>query len=347
MDYRTLGNSSLRVSSICLGTMTYGHQNSEQDAHSQLDYALEHGVNFIDTAEMYPVPAKKETQGLTEAYIGSWLKKCPAKRSEVIIASKVAGRGDWVSFLRPYPVCLNRRNIISALDNSLKRLGTDYLDLYQLHWADRPCNYFGQLGYQHIDDKESVPIEETLTVLNELVDAGKIRYIGVSNETAWGTMHYLRLADKQNLPRIVSIQNPYNLLNRSFDINLAEIAIRESVPLLAYSPLAFGVLSGKYLQGKKPANARLTLFSGYKRYTTEAGNSATREFVNLCQKYQLDPSQIAITYLLQQLHVGSVIIGATTVAQLQTNIAAADISIPPAVAEGIEKINKRYSIPCP
>ena len=261
MQYDILGQSNLNVSRICLGTMTYGHQNTEADAHAQLDYATAHGVNFIDTAEIYPVPAKKETQGLTEKYIGSWLRQ-RGRRDEVIIASKVAGPGNWVSFLRPYEVRLNKKNIVSALEQSLQRLNTDYIDLYQLHWPDRNCNYFGKLGYEHDADDVSVPITETLTVLQKLITAGKIRYVGVSNETAWGTLEYIRLSRDTDLPPIISIQNPYNILNRSFEIGLAEVAIRENVPLLAYSPLAFGVLSGKYLDGARPANARLTLYKG-------------------------------------------------------------------------------------
>lgn len=346
MQYSHLGHSQLRVSRICLGTMTFGHQNSEREAHAQLDYALERGVNFIDTAEIYPVPTSKKTQGLTEQHIGSWLR-ARGVREKVIIASKVAGPGDWVAFLRPYEMRLDRKNIAAALEKSLQRLGTDYIDLYQLHWPDRNCNYFGKLGYEHDADDVSVPILATLEALQEQVKAGKIREIGVSNETAWGTLQYLRLAERHNLPRIVSIQNPYNLLNRSFEINLAEVAIREDVPLLSYSPLAFGVLSGKYLHGARPAGARLTLYKGYKRYTNSNGQSATELYVELCRKHGCDPAQTAIAWQLQQPFVGSVIIGATKDTQLQSCIDSITANIPAAVLAGIETINDRFPLPCP
>ena len=344
MQYTQLGQ--LRVSRLCLGTMTFGHQNSEQEAHAQLDYACERGINFIDTAEIYPVPLDKHTQGLTEQYIGTWLR-ARGVREKVIIASKVAGPGDWVACLRPYEVRLNKRNIIAALEQSLRRLGTDYLDLYQLHWPDRNCNYFGKLAYQHDEHDVSVPLAETLSVLQEQLDAGKIRAIGVSNETAWGTLHCVRLAERKGLPRIISIQNPYNLLNRSFEINLAEVAMREDVPLLSYSPLAFGVLSGKYLNGARPKGARLTLFRGYTRYSTTNGQAATECYVKLCRKHDCDPAQVAIAWQLQHPYVGSVIIGATTIAQLKSCIDSAALEIPPAVMTGIETINTRYPLPCP
>ena len=346
MDYTQLGCSQLRVARICLGTMTYGHQNNEHEAHAQLDYALERGINFIDTAEIYPVPLNKQTQGLTEQYIGTWLR-ARGVREKVIIASKVAGPGEWVACLRPYEVRLNKKNIVAALEQSLQRLGTDYIDLYQLHWPDRNCNYFGQLAYQHDEQDVSVPLAETLAVLQEQLEAGKIRAVGISNETAWGTMQCVQLAEKQSLPRIASIQNPYNLLNRSFDINLAEVALREDVPLLSYSPLAFGVLSGKYLGGVKPKGARLTLYKGYKRYTNANGLAATKLYVELCKKHGCDPAQVAIAWQLQQPFVGSVIIGATTQAQLASDIDSVELQLPPAVLEGIEAINVRYPLPCP
>src|SRR5512144_750711 len=257
MHYQSLAHTDLKISRICLGTMTWGEQNTEAEAHAQLDYALAQGVNFIDTAEMYPVPPRAETQGLTERYIGTWLKQ-RGNRDKVILASKVAGRSQELSYLRANPVCLDRRNIVAALDASLKRLQTDYIDLYQVHWPDRQTNFFGRLGYAP-NDSPSIPILETLQALQEQVQAGKIRYIGISNETPWGLMKYLQLAERYNLPRAVSIQNPYSLLNRTFEIGLAEIAHQEGVGLLAYSPLAFGVLTGKYLNGRRPPGARLTL----------------------------------------------------------------------------------------
>lgn len=346
MEYIRLGRSELRVSRLCLGTMTFGHQNSEAEAHAQLDCASARGVNFIDTAEIYPVPLSKKTQGLTERYIGTWLR-ARGGRDKVIVASKVAGPGTQVACLRPYEVRLNRKNIVAALEQSLQRLGTDYIDLYQLHWPDRNCNYFGKLGYEHDADDVSVPLAETLRVLQEQIEAGKIRTVGVSNETAWGTMQCVRLAERENLPRLVAIQNPYNLLNRSFEISLAEIALREDVPLLSYSPLAFGVLSGKYLGGAKPQGARLTLYKGYTRYTNTNAVAATECYVKLCKEHNCDPAQTAIAWQLQQPHVGSVIIGATTQAQLASDIDSAELRVPPAVLDGIEAINSRYPLPCP
>jgi len=268
MHYHRIPHSTLEVSQLGLGTMTFGEQNSEADAHAQLDLAIRSGINFIDTAEMYPVPPRPETQGLTEQYIGSWLKQ-RGSRDKIILASKVAGpsRGNDAS-IRP-DMALDRKNIRAALDASLKRLNTDYLDLYQLHWPQRQTNYFGKLGYQYSETTAQVTLLETLEALTEQVRAGKIRYIGVSNETAWGVMRYLQLAEKHELPRIISIQNPYSLLNRSFEVGLAEISQHEGVELLAYSSLAFGTLSGKYLNGAQPAGARNTLFSRFTRYSGE------------------------------------------------------------------------------
>lgn len=346
MQYVVLGNEQLRVARICLGTMTFGHQNSEAEAHAQLDLALERGVNFIDTAEIYPVPADKKTQGLTEQYIGSWLK-ARGVRDKVIVASKVAGPGEWVAYLRPYEVRLNKKNIVAALEASLQRLGTDYIDLYQLHWPDRNCNFFGKLGYEHDADDVSVPLAETLAVLQEQVKTGKVRVVGLSNETPWGVMQCVQLAEKEGLPRIVSIQNPYSLLNRSFEVGLAEVAIRAHVPLLSYSPLAFGVLSGKYLGGARPKGARLTLYKGYKRYSNANGQAATAMYVELCRKHNCDPAQVAIAWQLRQPFVGSVIIGATTMEQLHSNIDSTTLEIPAAVLGGIEAINTRYPLPCP
>ena len=260
MKYHKLPHSSLEVSKICLGTMTFGEQNSKQDAFDQLDYAIERGVNFIDTAEMYPVPPKQKTQGSTESYIGDWLSHSD-KRQKVIVATKVAGPRN-VPYIRDN-MSLDRRNIHQAIDDSLKRLKTDYIDLYQLHWPQRKTNCFGQLNYPYPEGNEEVTLIETLEALNELIKAGKIRYIGVSNETPWGVMTLLKLAEKHDLPRIVSIQNPYNLLNRSFEVGLSEISHHEGVELLAYSPLAFGCLSGKYLNGQKPAGARCSLFERF------------------------------------------------------------------------------------
>lgn len=326
--------------------MTFGEQNSEADAHAQLDLALSSGINLIDTAEMYPVPPRPETQGLTEKYIGSWLKKT-GSRDKIVLASKVAGptRGNDAS-IRPN-MALDRKNIREALDASLKRLNTDYIDLYQLHWPQRQTNFFGKLGYQYSENSVPVTLLETLEALAEQVRAGKIRYIGVSNETPWGVMRYLQLAEKHELPRIVSIQNPYSLLNRSFEVGLAEISQHEGVELLAYSCLAFGTLSGKYLNGAQPAGARNTLFSRFTRYSGEQSQLAVAEYVALAQKHQLDPSQMALAFVRQQPFVSSTLLGATTLDQLKINIDSANVTLSNEVLEELEAIHRRYTYPAP
>lgn len=265
MDYTRLPHSSLDVSKICLGTMTWGEQNTQAQAFEQLDYAIGQGINFIDTAEMYPVPPKAETQGETERILGNYLK-ARGKRDDLIIATKVAAPGGKSDYIRQN-MALDWRNIHQAVNDSLERLQIETIDLYQLHWPDRNTNFFGELFYEQQDDEKLTPIIDTLEALADLIKAGKIRYIGVSNETPWGLMKYLQLAEKHGLPRIISVQNPYNLLNRSFEVGMAEIAHREELPLLAYSPLAFGALSGKYIGGQWPEGARLTLFKRFARYT--------------------------------------------------------------------------------
>ncbi|MBS6033728.1 MULTISPECIES: NADP(H)-dependent aldo-keto reductase [Pantoea] len=346
MHYHRIPHSTLEVSQLGLGTMTFGEQNSEADAHAQLDLAIRSGINFIDTAEMYPVPPRPETQGLTEQYIGSWLKQ-RGSRDKIILASKVSGpsRGNDAS-IRPN-MALDRKNIREALDASLKRLNTDYLDLYQLHWPQRQTNYFGKLGYQYSETTAQVTLLETLEALTEQVRAGKIRYIGVSNETAWGVMRYLQLAEKHELPRIISIQNPYSLLNRSFEVGLAEISQHEGVELLAYSSLAFGTLSGKYLNGAQPAGARNTLFSRFTRYSGEQSQQAIAEYVALARQHQIDPSQMALAYVRQQPFVASTLLGATTLEQLQTNIDSFNLTLNAEILEGIEAIHRRYTYPAP
>ncbi|NGN99475.1 NADP(H)-dependent aldo-keto reductase [Grimontia sp. S25] len=344
MQYHTLPHTNLEVSKICLGTMTFGQQNTEADAHQQLDFALDHGVNFIDTAEMYAVPPTPETQGLTEQYIGNWLQKS-GKRDKVIIATKVAGpRG--VPYIREN-MSLDRRNVRQAVNDSLARLQTDYIDLYQVHWPQRHVNSFGQLNYNHQDENSGVTLLDTLDALAELVREGKIRHIGVSNETPWGVMSYLRLAEKHSLPRIVSIQNPYNLLNRSFEVGLSEISHQEGVELLAYSPLAFGVLSGKYLNGAKPEGARCTRWERFARYFTEQGQAATQAYVDLAKEFAIDPSQMALAYVNTRSFVASNIIGATTIEQLKTNIDSIDVELPEELLKRIEEIGQQYSNPCP
>lgn len=346
MLYHRIPHSALEVSVLSLGTMTFGEQNSEAEAHAQLDHAIAAGVNLIDTAEMYPVPPRAETQGLTESYIGSWLKS-RGGREKLILASKVAGpaRGND-SGIRPQQA-LDRKNIRDALDASLTRLNTDYLDLYQLHWPQRQTNCFGKLNYQYTDEKPAVTLLETLEALNEQVRAGKIRYIGVSNETPWGVMRYLHLAEKHDLPRIVSIQNPYSLLNRSFEVGLAEISQHEGVELLAYSALAFGTLTGKYLNGAKPAGARNTLFSRFVRYSAPHTEQAIAEYVALAQRHGLDPAQMALAFVRQQPFVATTLLGATSVGQLQTNLASLDLTLDREILDELEAIHRRFTIPAP
>ncbi|EJL7829213.1 NADP(H)-dependent aldo-keto reductase [Vibrio vulnificus] len=344
MQYTKLPHSTLEISKLCLGTMTFGEQNSQQDAFEQLDYAVAQGINFIDTAEMYPVPPKAQSQGLTEQFIGNWLSKS-GKREKVLIATKIAGPRN-VPYIRDN-MSLNRRHIHTAIDDSLTRLQTDYVDLYQLHWPQRQTNCFGQLNYPYPDTQEEVTLIETLEALNELVKAGKVRYIGVSNETPWGVMTLLRLAEKHDLPRIVSIQNPYNLLNRSFEVGLSEIGHYEGVQLLAYSPMAFGTLSGKYLDGARPKGARCTLFERFQRYFTPQGLEATNAYVSLARDYGLDPAQMALAFVNQRPFVASNIIGATTLDQLKANIESLNVKLEDEVLNKIQQIGTTYSNPCP
>ncbi|WP_100640040.1 NADP(H)-dependent aldo-keto reductase [Marinobacter salexigens] len=345
MQTRKLGTTGLEVSMICLGTMTWGEQNTEQEAFEQLDFATSEGVNFIDAAEMYPVPPRAETQGLTETYLGNWLAQ-RGRRDDLVIASKVAGPGNGLSYLRNGPR-LTHDQIIEACDASLKRLQTDYIDLYQVHWPDRSTNFFGRLGYQPDPKEKATPIEETLEALNELVKAGKVRHIGISNETPWGTMEYLRLAGEKGWPRIASIQNPYNLLNRSFEVGMAEIAHREQTGLLAYSPLAFGMLSGKYMGGKWPEKARLTLFERFSRYTSERGVDATRAYAELARNIGLSPAQMALAYVNSRSFVTSNIIGATTMEQLRENLGSCSVNLSQDALDAIEAIHQEFTYPCP
>lgn len=347
METRKLGKTDLQVSKICLGTMTFGEQNSEAEAFEQLDYAVAHGVNFIDCAEMYPVPPKPETYGRTEEIIGNWLEK-RGNREALVLATKVTGRGDGnpgVSHIRGGPR-LDRAQILKACDDSLARLKTDYIDLYQVHWPERQSNFFGKLGYQHGED-DGVDISETLSALQELVAAGKVRHIGLSNETPWGMHRYLRLAAHGSKPRVASIQNPYSLLNRTFEVGLAEMAIREQCGLLAYSPLAFGTLSGKYLNGARPAGARLTLFERFQRYTGERAASATEQYVKLAGEFGLDPAQMALAFVTEQPFVTSNIIGATTMEQLRSNIASSELRLSENLLEAIEAIHRENPNPAP
>lgn len=345
MEFRRLGRTDIRVSLICLGTMTWGEQNSEAEAHAQLDYALERGINFIDAAEMYPVPPRAETAGRTETYIGTWLK-ARKNRDKVVLATKVAGRGGgprggfgWLRGDGVEATDLSAKQIRYAVEASLKRLQTDYIDLYQTHWPDRSTNNFGQAGYTH-KEEDTVAIAETVETLSALVKEGKIRAYGVSNETPWGVMEHLRAAENKGLPRLVSIQNPYNLLNRWYEVGLAEFAHREDVGLLAYSPLAMGVLSGKYLGGAKPAGARLTLFTRFTRYSNPQVDRATEAYVALAQKHGLDPAQMALAYVNTRPFVTSNIIGATNLQQLKTDIDSIQVKLTQEVLDGIEAIHR-------
>ncbi|MFY0665630.1 MAG: NADP(H)-dependent aldo-keto reductase [Natronospirillum sp.] len=346
MEYRQLGKTDLQVSKICLGTMTWGEQNTEADAHAQMDMAVEQGINFFDAAEMYPVPPRAETQGATEACIGSWFQ-AGGQRDKIILASKVTGRSvDGFAYLRNGPR-LNSQQIEQALDDSLRRLKTDYIDLYQIHWPERKTNFFGQLGYRHDANDDAISIEETLAACERIVRSGKVRHIGLSNETPWGVHEYLRLSDSGVGPRVQSIQNPYNLLNRSFEVGLAEMAIREDVGLLAYSPLAFGVLSGKYLGGQKPPKGRLTLFERFQRYNSELAATVTEQYVAIARQYGLDPAQMALAFVNDQPFVTSNIIGATTLEQLKSNIGSADITLSDDVRRAIEGVHRAHPNPCP
>jgi aryl-alcohol dehydrogenase-like predicted oxidoreductase len=347
MEYRRLGDSDVEVSAICLGTMTWGQQNSESEAHDQLDFALSRGINFVDTAEMYPVPPRAQTQGRTEEYIGSWLAK-GGRREKIVLATKIAGPGNGLDYLRGGTTRFVREQINEALEGSLRRLQTDYVDLYQLHWPERQTNYFGRLGYQPPRNEAlPTPLEQTLEALDGLVQAGKVRHIGLSNETPWGVMSFAAIAARMGLARVVSVQNPYNLLNRSFEVGLAEVAHREHIGLLAYSPLAFGVLSGKYSGGNQPPGARLTLFERFQRYNTPEGRAAAERYVQLAREQGLDPAQMALAFVTSRPFTTSNIIGATSLAQLESNIDSIHITLPEAVLKGIEDIHRGQPNPCP
>jgi len=347
MLYKKLGNTQVQVSVICLGTMTYGEQNTEQEAHKQLDYALDNGINFIDTAELYAVPPKKETYTLTEQYIGNWLAKNGHLRDKIVLASKIAGPSANQPYIRGGSK-FNRKHITEALNASLQRLKTDYLDLYQLHWPERKTNFFGRLGFQGTTNETwENNFLDILEVLNDFIKEGKIRHIGISNETPWGAMQYLKLAETHGLPRMVSIQNPYNLLNRTFEIGLAEIAIREKIGLLAYSPLAFGLLTGKYFTGEDTSNYRITKYSYLSRYNSEFSNKAAKQYVDLARSFNMSPAQMALAYINSREFVTSNIIGATNMEQLKENVSSAQIDLTNEQIEAIEKIHTSQPNPAP
>ncbi len=347
MKFNKLGNTDIDVSLICLGSMTWGEQNTQKEAFAQMDMAVDMGVNFFDVAEMYPVPPRPETQGLTESYMGAWLTE-RGMRDKVVLATKVTGRSSRNSGLGHIRdgARLSKAHINLAIDDSLRRLETDYVDLYQVHWPERATNFFGRLEYQHGED-DGIEIEESLSALSDLVKSGKVRHIGISNETPWGIHEYLRLSDKLDLPRIVSVQNPYNLLNRTFDIGAGEMAIREKVGLLAYSPLAFGALSGKYLNGLRPDGARLTLFERFQRYLNEGSEQATGAYVELANSTGLNPAQMALAFVNQRQAVTSNIIGATSLEQLKDNIESSDIVLSEEVLAKIDEIHEQNPNPAP
>ncbi|MDJ0935704.1 MAG: NADP(H)-dependent aldo-keto reductase [Kiloniellales bacterium] len=347
MEYRQLGRSDVKVSALCLGTMTWGTQNSEAEGHEQMDYAFERGINFLDAAEMYPVPPGPETYGRTEEIIGSWMK-ARGNRDKVVVATKIAGPDARLTYIRDGKPRLDRANIEAALEASLKRLQTDYIDLYQLHWPERPANRFGRLGYAPATaEEDGTPLEETLAALDAMVQSGRVRMVGVSNETAWGVQRLLRLAEDGRGPRIVSIQNPYSFLNRSFEVGLAEVAVRETCGLLAYAPLGAGTLTGKYLGGAKPEGARLTLNPQNRRYQGPRAEAAIAAYRDLAAKHGLDPAQMALAYVTSRAFTTATIIGATKMAQLETNIASADLTLDAEVLDAIEEIHKDHTYPCP
>ena len=349
MRYKKLGNTDLDVSVICLGTMTFGEQNSQKDGFDQMDYALERGVNFFDTAELYAVMPRKETYGKTEEIVGNWCKE-KKNRDKVILASKIASKSDGLEWIREGSENLgfDKDNMNAAIDASLKRLKVDYIDLYQLHWPERKVPKFGQLDYKYDpSDNAWTTIEEVLYNLNELVKVGKIRYAGLSNETPWGMMKFLQIAKEKKLPRMVSIQNVYSLVNRVFDIGHSEVAIEERCGLLAYSPLAGGRLSGKYIGGKNPKDARYTLWpSRFSRHHTERGELAISQYVNIANKYDIDPSTFANAFVNDRPFVTSNIIGATCLSQLKENIDSVDLKLSEEMLLEIEEIHLSNPNPC-
>lgn len=346
MLYNFLGNTGVEISRICLGTMTFGEQNSENEAHAQLDYAIAQGINFIDTAELYSVPGRKETQGSTERYIGTWLRN-RSDRDKLIIGTKIIGPSPGLLYIRN-PIDLSGKSIDAALEGSLARLQTDYIDLYQLHWPERNCNRFGQLGYKHEEDEKwEDNFFEILSSLNKHIKSGKIKYWGLSNETPWGVMNFLKKAEENGLPKPVTIQNPYNLLNRTYEVGLSEISMREHIGLLAYSPMAFGLLSGKYHNHSDVSNSRIKLFPKFTRYSSEHVHYIAGKYINVAKKFGLSPGQMALAYVNTKPFLSANIIGATNMDQLKENINSINISLSEEVVKEIELIHHEYSNPAP
>lgn len=345
MKYTTLPNTDIQVSKICLGTMTFGQQNTEAEGHAQMDYALEQGVNFFDTAEMYSVPARQETYGSTERILGTWFQKT-GNRDKVVLASKIAGPNPNFTYMREKND-FSPASIQYALDQSLLRLQTDYIDLYQLHWPERKTNFFGQRGFKVQDDAWEDNIHAVLETLNGFIQQGKIKHIGLSNETPWGIMRFLEESKYHNLPRIKTVQNPYSLLNRLYENGSAEIGIRENVGLLAYSPMAFGVLSGKFLTGESHPNARINLFPQFSRYNSEQSAAATRLYHEIAQQNGLTLTQLALAFIEQQPFVTSTIIGATTMDQLKENIDTINVTLSEEILQAIDAVQAKIPDPAP
>jgi aryl-alcohol dehydrogenase-like predicted oxidoreductase len=346
MKYTHLPHTDIEVSKICLGTMTWGNQNTEEEGHEQMDYALEQGINFFDTAELYPIPAHPDRHSVTEKIIGTWFKK-KGNRDKIILGSKIVGKADFTKFIRTTGFA--RESIMEAVEASLKRLQTDYIDLYQLHWPERNTNYFGQRGFDHnkIDHWQD-NIHQVLETLRDLMREGKIRHVGLSNETPWGTMRFLEESKVHaNLPRCITVQNPYSLLNRLYEVGMSEISMRENIGLLSYSPLGFGVLSGKYLGDRLPEGSRIALFPNYKRYSSQTAVAATQKYYELAQDHNISLAQMALAYVNSRPFLTSNIIGATSMKQLKENIGSIDITLTSEIMEGIEKIHNEHPNPAP
>jgi len=345
MNFKKLGNTDLKVSTICLGTMTWGEQNTQKDAFQQMDYAEDCDINFFDTAELYAVPPNKKTYGKTEEIIGNWFKQ-KNNREKIVLATKISGPG--LSWIRDGGLQYTEKNIKKAIDDSLKRLKTDFIDLYQLHWPERNTNYFGRLGYEHTEEKKWNDFKSILEILKKFINQGKIRYIGLSNETAWGLSKFLEISKIFELPKMMSVQNPYNLLNRTYEIGLAEISIREKSGLLAYSPLAFGFLSGKYRNNNLPEGSRMKLFEDFfPRYKSNNATKAIEDYYKIAKKYNLSLAQMSLAFINSRSFVTSNIIGATTMEQLKENVGSLNIKIDKEIIQEINSIHKNNPNPAP
>jgi len=345
MNFKKLGNTDLKVSTICLGTMTWGEQNTQKEAFQQMDYAEDCDINFFDTAELYAVPPNKKTYGKTEEIIGNWFKQ-KNNREKIVLATKISGPG--LSWIRDGGLQYTEKNIKKAIDDSLKRLKTDFIDLYQLHWPERNTNYFGRLGYEHTEEKKWNDFKSILEILKKFINQGKIRYIGLSNETAWGLSKFLEISKIFELPKMMSVQNPYNLLNRTYEIGLAEISIREKSGLLAYSPLAFGFLSGKYRNNNLPEGSRMKLFEDFfPRYKSNNATKAIEDYYKIAKKYNLSLAQMSLAFINSRSFVTSNIIGATTMEQLKENVGSLNIKIDKEIIQEINSIHKNNPNPAP